>query len=1564
MSIIVHVPVRVRVDADALARPEQTLQPPVEQALSRALEASRQAVLVTRRGRIILRVDPPTFRWTGGGAERVSEDLRRRAERAIEASLRETARTHGVHNDRLGRRARRPRGPFSRGPAVTFKAQARTILEWMASLDPSGGANGHLDLYREQLEDTVDGAVFVVQANEAIHVDELADLVAQGLPRLKQGLTPVWGYTTSARPLGSLGRSIGIINVGTRLGFFPPHAPGVFGYGSAAAMAPGARLLFVVVAMREVAVWSMVRLDHGKNLTLPLREAGFIARAEFPEVSDRAEWDEYAAVVGETPVMFDIVAFVVRERIHASVLTETLRRAVYIPPQGGFPFQATRLLNRATLAWLPPAIRAEVQAHAGPASLDLDPSLNDGYWEPDWCGIGVAVVVPIVPEALAIARARPVARQAAEDVRRHLSGDPDELMWPYRMESFLKSSFGGGRTRNDLALELFFDLLEQRGDFVRMIDMIEGTGHYELIELFINLAYPTRYGGHDRVRRAIIRLQSRTVANRRHHYDIANQRLFLFRDRDLGMHAGTAGSEIKDREVAAHFDSFLLARSHGRRLRPEAIERIRAQMPAAQDEVLHEAFLHLPDTRLDPKALAEKVLALAAKRANLTDDDIPEVLIERSFRLLKLETYDEGVIERIRVTYEFVQRFDGGAWESIEGGVRTVDSAELEEMLTWWRMGESGRYLNYISMGVVFLAVAVIAWEVGALALLVELGGGLTAIGISIAISELIYLYRVITGNAKWSLEGFFMAALDGYLMAVGFRLAAPLGRIAGSYFARGASPSAIKAYLAERLTIGAVGGASTGAMLTFSHDVVNMAMGRQEGFSPWYVWAKHIGLGAVLGIVAELGLAGGQAALKVAFPTTARTMTEAIAAIRAARISGDRWALMSIRAVRKMYDSLRQDLDEQVVMAITRGFRERSREILDALVQSADDMMLRRLLELGEHQLTDAALLGLERTIAIARGEMSESQVRAFVERIAGLQRDAAPFLDFLGRLDDQAFNRMLRQGQVGALLDAPLTRQMLSSMDPARAMSLLRRFEGQVGELEQFASRIASRPPAERAAIYEAILGAGQRINPHTLLTAVERLGGLDPRVVTQLRRMSRDIGDDATNRLVQTLDVGRLRSLLDLVEAASQNQLQRLGRLGILDRIEQFPNVLRYSTTRCPIDGLLRTVDAGGTTALGRLDAALAGTSAMSAAARRNFIRNFADTIERETAALSVPQLLSPRAAAAADALAPLVGGARSNTGRALGILRGGGANDLLQKLEAIAVTDAAGATRILDGIGRYFEPASQADFRAMLRFLESGGSTEALGTLLAYSRNYGPLSVARALRQMSTFSRAEMQGLEALVGYLRGTRNATDRLVGIATNYEPAGSVFQTFGEIIPASSGGLDQVIGYAASGNQNFNQAALGTLRAGREILAQHPGARLRFEVEAQTGGFLRISDIMVTLPSGVSTYLRVEIKEVVDFAILETGGAVRQFARDVHLELQLPPAPGAHRLSRLRWMVRRPARPGGGVKSDAELLQDRQRIRMNLRKAFDNPVIGPESVRRALRDVFDAHFDEIVQFF
>src|SRR5262249_16812625 len=153
------------------------------------------------------------------------------------------------------------------------------------------------------------------------------------------------------------------------------------------------------------------------------------------------------------------------------------------------------------------------------------------------------------------------------------------------------------------------------------------------------------------------------------------------------------------------------------------------------------------------------------------------------------------------------------------------------------------------AIGVSIIAVLVVAWELGVIAALVEIAGGAANVVVSIGISELIYICTA----QHYTLQGFLMAALDGYLMALGFRGGALVGRAVAGRIGTESIRRVMVGWIAERLITGTVGGAGSAALVTFSHDLINIFLGR-GGFSSPGDYVRHMALGGALGIVFEFG--------------------------------------------------------------------------------------------------------------------------------------------------------------------------------------------------------------------------------------------------------------------------------------------------------------------------------------------------------------------------------------------------------------------------------------------------------------------------------------------------------------------------------------------------------------------------------------------------------------------------------------------------------------------------------------------------------------------------------------
>jgi hypothetical protein len=328
-------------------------------------------------------------------------------------------------------------------------------------------------------------------------------------------------------------------------------------------------------------------------------------------------------------------------------------------------------------------------------------------------------------------------------------------------------------------------------------------------------------------------------------------------------------------------------------------------------------------------------------------------------------------------------------------------------------------------------------------------------------------------------------------------------------------------------------------------------------------------------------------------------------------------------------------------------------------------------------------------------------------------------------------------------------------------------------------------------------------------------------------------------------------------------------------------------------------------------------------------------------------------------------------------------------LEHRLTSLAARDPGVALSILEGIGRHLEPHHVQELRGAARFLEIGGSARALAVTLGNPRIHTQSSVRATLVRFNDLTPQEAASVDAIVS-LRGMgERATDGIVGIGTNFPVPGSYYLTIAELLPSSDSGLSSVISDLVSWSGDTKwQGASGVLRAAKKILADHPGARLRFEVSIRSGGKLvRSTDVVAILPAGDPlAYILVEVKEAPVEALRisrrrgEGGGAARQFRKDVLFELRdaelydlreeilfelrNPDPPPGHPLARIRWFVRHPLDPDGQLISGGALTDYKGRVRQALVRAFDGGALKGHPRRTELIDAFHAHFDEIVQFF
>jgi hypothetical protein len=402
------------------------------------------------------------------------------------------------------------------------------------------------------------------------------------------------------------------------------------------------------------------------------------------------------------------------------------------------------------------------------------------------------------------------------------------------------------------------EALEKSGGFNTLFDPIESADHVPLHQHLIRFSLATRYAAHERVRRSHELVSARVLSRRKNVY--YEQEIWLDRDPNQTVKVGQAFGDV---------NSIFIFERDETRLKPARLPAFREALEKEREALLGRILRGEDTNQYDEATFANTAIGRAAQRIQLSENDFEKVTIQRSMRLLRVEARMEQALPRYYVTVEFVERVGAEQWQSVSGQI-TLSEDDFEGRLTLWRLGRAGEFLEAVGTGVIVVGAVVIAWEAGLIAALIKAAGGATAVLISIGIAEALYIIRVVFGDTKLTLRGFFEAALDGYLMALGFRGAGFLGRGAARAIGTESLKRLTGGWVAERLIVGTVGGAGSAALTTFSHDLIGVAIEGRD-WSGIETYVHHMTWGALLGVVFEFGVealqpilrAGGESALQ-----------------------------------------------------------------------------------------------------------------------------------------------------------------------------------------------------------------------------------------------------------------------------------------------------------------------------------------------------------------------------------------------------------------------------------------------------------------------------------------------------------------------------------------------------------------------------------------------------------------------------------------------------------------------------------------------------------------------------
>jgi hypothetical protein len=916
--------------------------------------------------------------------------------------------------------------------AVNFHSRVGAFLDFIESLQPNRTLESKV-LYQDLFTELRWVSLWLVQVNQDFTLQELEEMLTQRateLSRVRAKQLLAYGLGTSE----AIRQQLIELDEDHLVGHAIPSLATlnfrrIVGSGINIQVMAGGWVIFASMVLPRIELLDVGTTGIEVQVTLKLRDLGFLVPPDVFEQEFRISWPEYLQELGDLTETLHLQPVTIVKKVHFLSLQYLMEQLALenirsTATSADAYYGRLFVLNQSALDRFPAAARSQVEALTDDTTRRLDNMEVGGHLTPGWKAVYAYTLFQVDEESIGTARYRPEARRLIPLLLGRLSGDTSDSDWQRSLYYFLRDTFGTNppteRPAGGSVFEYVLQELESRGKFTHLFDKVEASNHFGMHHLLVRLALSTIYADHDRV------VQSRKLLNRRfntgweHTYRIMEQEIWLENDPDL---------VVRVNDIIAAVKPLYSVEKEETRLKEASVPKLRTAVEKEAQELLKRILLGQDQRQYSDEEFAQAALALVfqnAQQHHIGEDDFEKVTIERSVKFLGLEVRVEDALERIYVTYELVERVNGQPWSTavvVPNSRRTQFIGGrifegFEQMLWFWGYNKAAVVMEYFSIGVAGLAVIAVAWEVGLIAGAVELAGGWTVVGISIGISELFFAYRVIFKGEEFTWRGFFMAALDGYLAALAFRGAGFLGRGLAGKIGTESVKTMVVGWISEKMVVGVVGGASTGLLITFSHDLVNIATGT-GGWSSASQYIEHMEDGAVLGLLVEL-FVGAMAPLARAGGRTAlETGTEVLQAVRAGRISGMRLMLATTEALGNMRRSLANALETGSAENVINAFRERLIRISQSVSQEYRLALFRRVLEINPAALTRETLDGLERLLNVSRADLTNESILALFNRLNPTQLRA--FLEAVNVLDNPLLNTLVRSNQLEALAASP---------------------------------------------------------------------------------------------------------------------------------------------------------------------------------------------------------------------------------------------------------------------------------------------------------------------------------------------------------------------------------------------------------------------------------------------------------------------------------------------------------------------------------------------------------------
>lgn len=903
--------------------------------------------------------------------------------------------------------------------STSVRAPTGAFFDWVEQVATRGSADWGEALPQRALYEDLSPrkhhvAVWVVEVLASTTLRELTDAVgtrARELLGNRRGRTVLHAATfvedhvTDLADFDTEGR---IAELPT---LYRTNARRIVGSGPAAKLLRKARIVWAGMELPEITPASLLETGPVGTTHVPLAEAGGGVDPTTFERRHGLTWQALLDEAGTRDVRVDYLPLRARKgltELAADYAGRELLQAFALPPPapGAVPAVFVAYPDAPSV---PASVRDAVTAWAA-ALPPLPPGAKDkGLLPPSpRAAAGATAVVcraylPFDAETLGAARLRPTGRQWAEQLRALLRKDTEDRDWKYLLLAWFGRLGVAPEARPDggTAWEYALGELAASGHLTALFGAVAHHRWWALTGPLLLHSRATAYAGHPLVAALFATVTQQWLDARKNSYTAAAPGVAasVAVDRSESFRLTVGGTD-----VLGTFSSAFLHERTVSELKPDAAERFRAAVLAQRESIVAKVAAGTASDLSEETFLRETVAA-ACETAGLTDDDFEKITIQSSLRLLDVASTPYHGLPRWAVTLVRVERRgEDGAWTQV-GQPFTRTDDEFEASIIYARLAKAGEFYQAFGLAITIVAVVAVAWEAGVVAALLSAAGGAKIVLASIAISELIYIVRVLFFDARLTVEGFLLAAVEGYLNALGFRAGGLLGARLGRSIGTASLRRVWAGIVAEKLTVAVVGGTVSGALTQFATDVVEIAI-HDGTLSGWQKYVERMTIGAAFGFLAEFGLSpalralgsGGRTALSAADDLVAQLKAEGFTLSQLG--AGTVEAMSSLRAAATVFAG------EAAVDGLIAAMSKQVSPVFSRFVAQAT---ARRVLELSGAQFSRHAVAGIELFLQAADDPASAEAARRLALTFAKHPQQAVHLMEVLATLDTAQAKHLL---------------------------------------------------------------------------------------------------------------------------------------------------------------------------------------------------------------------------------------------------------------------------------------------------------------------------------------------------------------------------------------------------------------------------------------------------------------------------------------------------------------------------------------------------------------------------